>query len=150
MQQQINNLQKEMKELKALVNGRLLDFDSRIQVVENQRDPRGTETKIESLFDQIEKMADNVSKVMLKINQINLSDKFMEDFSNEDLKSLYIKSGLSSLQIKEFIEKYICKDEKITMTTVSAYINGDVKNIKSRSLLGKYLRDEAIKQTSKI
>jgi hypothetical protein len=148
MQQQINLLQKEVKALRDMLSNKLADFDSRIQVVENQRDPRGTENKIEHLFDQIEKITDNMAQVMQKINQINLSDKFLEEFSNEDLKSLYTKSGLSSMQIKEYIEKNITNNEKITLPALSGYINGDIKNIKSRSILGKYLRDAAIKQTT--
>ena len=72
-------------------------------------------------------------------------DKFIEVFTNEEIRKFYRESGLSTQDVKLFIEKNITKGEKVSTQTVFRYENGEIENLKIRSVIGKYFRSEYCK-----
>lgn len=134
-----NELEKSYRKL----DNSIKDIINRIYELESQRTADSVWGKIDYAFNEIDVLTTKIDKIMQKINTINFDDKYIEVFSDEDLKSYYAQSGFSLPQIKEFVEKYITK-EPIDERTAYRYANGEMKDLRCRSKIGKFLREAAL------
>jgi hypothetical protein len=122
------------------------DLDSRIQDMETIKNPIGMQGKIDHIYGEIEHLTNTLSEIIHKLNAFAKDEKYIELFSDSEIKEMYLSSDLTSTEIKKYIEKNILNDEKISMSTVSRYTNGHIEDLKIRSQIGKYLRHENIKK----
>jgi len=120
------------------------DLDSRILTLENQRYAPNVHSKIQSLFETLEELVGKISVIKNKIEIINLDEKYVELFTEKDLKNYYQQCGLSLNEVKTFVDKYIHKGEPTSLSTVSRYVNGETTDLIIRSNIGKFLRQAAI------
>jgi hypothetical protein len=141
---QENPLEKKVE----MLENRLKDFDNRILEMEGRRSPDNVYNQIDDVYNRIETMTTNIDKILQRINTFNLDDKYVEIFSNEDLKNFYEQSGLSLPEIKQFVEKFITK-ENIDESTAYRYVVGEIKELRCRSKIGKFLREAAIIEENK-
>jgi len=123
------------------------DLSSRLMEVENYRNPQMLHNKVQYQFELIETMADTMSQVMQKLKSFDFDERFIELFSDDDIRNYYTLSGLTATDVKRFIDKLEKSD--VSMKTISLYVNGKLTDLKIRGLLGNYLKHEALKKTKK-
>lgn len=56
------------------IQQKISDLESRITEIENYKNPRTIEGRVENLFYQVEQMTDSLSKIMQKLNALNFDD----------------------------------------------------------------------------
>jgi hypothetical protein len=140
------NLEKEIETLKA----RYRDLESRVQETENYKNPLSTEGRLISTMQMLEDMLNQMSTLQNKIKSFEKDEKFVEVFTDVDIKDLYTNSGLSTNIVKAWLEKNFNDGKDLTMATVSNYLNGNVKDMLARSMLGRYLRYECMQKNKNI
>jgi hypothetical protein len=126
------------------------DLDSRIQDMELIKNPIGIQGKIDHIYSEIENLTNTISEILNKLNAFAKDDKYIEIFTDTEIKEMYLASSLTSNEIKKYIETHLLgNNEKISMSTVSRYTNGHIEDLLIRSKIGRYLRYEIIKQNKK-
>lgn len=136
------------KETVDAINQRLKDMDSRILELENIKAPQNVYGKIESLFQTMDNIQSTVDGLRSKLESYLKGEKSsIEEFTNEQLKAFYVNSGLNQLEAKKYIEKTFFEGKEVSPSTVSRHLNGEIENIKTRSILGKWLRAQCIEKS---
>lgn len=133
---QENRLEKKID----MLENKIKDLEGRIVDLESLRYPENVYQQIEDMYNRIDIMTTNIDTILQKLNTFNLDDKYIEIFSNDELLSFYEQSGLSLPEIKKFIEKFITK-EVIDESTAYKYATGNIKDLRCRSKIGKFLRE---------
>jgi len=123
------------------------EMDIRLQGIENFRGSPQIQNKVQWQFELIENMANTMSQVMQKLNMFSLDDKFLELYTDDELKKYYVLSGLTQSEVKTFLDKTLRRD--IPQPTISLYVNGKMDDLKLRGILGNYFKGEALKKTKK-
>ena len=118
------------------------DLESRVLDLETIKNPLSFERRLDSLFGQVEDLTAKLVKITQKLKSFDMEKKYVEVFSDDELKSLYEASGLGISDVKEFIEKNIT-NMAIEQQTAWNYIYGKIKDVTNRSIIGKYLRHYA-------
>jgi hypothetical protein len=121
------------------------EMDLRLQGIENFRSSPNIQNKIQWQFELIEQMANTMSQVMQKLNMFDLDDRFLEIYTDDEIKKYYILSGLTQTEVKTFIDKVLGKDTP--QPTISLWVNGRTDDLKLRGILGNYFKGEALKKT---
>lgn len=133
------NIEQEIKDLK-----------SRVLELENIKEPRTVYGKIENLFQSIDSIQTKLTEIVIRMEGYFKSESSaIEEFTNEQIKNHYIASGLNSADVKDFIEKTFMNGETTTYATVSRYVNGEIDNLRTRSMLGKWLRAKSYEKNTK-
>jgi hypothetical protein len=125
---------------------RMRDFDSRLQEVEGYRNPLSVEGRLISTMSALEDITNKLSEISNKMKAFEKDDRFVEIFTDEELKELYIDSALSTNQLKLWIENNLNEGKSISLASINNYIYGNIKNLVERSALGRYLRFECIQK----
>lgn len=123
------------------------DLNDRLHEVENYRNPQQIQNKVQWQFQLIEEMSNTMSQIMQKFKAFDIDDRFIELFSDDDIKGFYENSGLTAVDVKKYLDKIEQKD--ISMSTISLYVNAKMADLKLRSILGNYFKYEALKKTKK-
>lgn len=123
------------------------DLSSRLIDVENYRNPQNIQNKVQFQFQLIEEMSNTMSQIMQKLKMLDFDERFIELFTDDDIKAYYMNSGLTASDVKKFVDKAEGKD--ISMPTISLYVNAKIADLQLRSILGNYFKHEAIKKTKK-
>lgn len=131
-----------------ILKNRLKDISSQIDEVRNYKDPFSTQGKIENLYNHINNIELSLHKIIQKLNAINLDERFIEIFTDEQLKELFIQSGLSNGDVKKYIDKEEGKD--LSAPQVSRYVNGEVTDLMMRSKLGRFFKEAAIRSVTNV
>ena len=126
----------------AIIRNDIRDLESRVRDLEGIKNPLTVEDRISHLYDMIDNITTSMANLMQKLNAINTDDKYIEVFDDKDLKGFYEVSGLMIKDVRDYIGKNITRAE-ITNVMAYNYVNGEVKDLKARSILGKYLRQHA-------
>ena len=119
---------------------RMTDMDSRMLELENIKNPLTVSGRIEHAMSQIEELTDKVSEVMRKMKAFDFDERFLELFTDEQIYKYYEQSGIRMNEMKDFISKNFFKGKEVSLPTASNYVNGQIKDLKIRSILGKHLR----------
>jgi len=129
----------------------VLDFcknlDGRIQEVENYRNPSMLHNKVQFQFQLIEGLTETQAKIKQMFKHFEIDDRFVQLYSDDEIKDFYVNSCLTATDVKKYLDKIEKRD--VSMTDVSKYVNGNLDDLKTRSLLGNYFKYEALKKTSK-
>jgi hypothetical protein len=131
------------------IDAKLKDVEARLQEVENYRNPNSLNGRMESALNQIDEIINQISQINNRMQSFTKEGKFAEIFTDEELKDLYMTSGLTTNDVKSYIQVNFNSGEDVSQGTVSNYINGVVKDLLSRSMLGRYFRYESIKKAGK-
>jgi len=123
------------------------DLESRVIELEMIKNPSNVVGQIQGLFDSMETLTKGITDIKTKILSYDLDERYLEIFTNEDLKTLYNNSGRGAIDVKIFIQKYIYNGEDVSLSTVSRYVNGEIEDLQIRSKLGKYFRNAALKNS---
>jgi len=131
--QRIYDLEQSVKRL----NAKMTD-------VETKKDPLYITRQMVALKQDCNDIRKQNTALIEKINALNLDDKYLELFKDDEIKELYIQSGLSQQEVKEFLIKNVLNEQEKTEITgqgVSDYCNGKIKGLRARSKIGKYFRN---------
>ena len=122
-------------------------LDSRMQEIENTRNPRSFEGKLNEATRQIDTLYDQLSKIATMLKSLQLEDRYVEAFRDSEIEEFYAHSGYTLHDVKKFVEKNITEGREMTLQGASLYTNGMIKDMKARSIIGKWLRNAAIQKT---
>lgn len=119
---------------------------NRVSDLETMRNPDEVVGKVCLLEQQIDEIRTLISDVNIKLNAYLKEDKFIEIFSDEEFKQLYMDSGLVAKDVSKLIEKKYGTEIDSSVSNVSKIINGQRNNLELRSYLGKIFRYECSKR----
>lgn len=119
---------------------------NRVSDLETMRNPDEVVGKVCLLEQQIDEIRTLISDVNIKLNSYLNEDKFIERFSDEEFKQLYMDSGLVAKDVSKLIEKKYGTEIDSSVSNVSKIINGQRNNLELRSYLGKIFRYECSKR----
>lgn len=119
---------------------------NRVNDLETMRNPDEVVGKVCLLEQQIDEIRTLISDVNIKLNAYLKEDKFIEIFSDEEFKQLYMDSGLVAKDVSKLIEKKYGTEIDSSVSNVSKIINGQRNNLELRSYLGKIFRYECSKR----
>ena len=125
----------------------LRDLDSRLHEIENFRSPVTIQNRVQFQFQLIDEISQTMSGIMQKLKEFDIDERFIELFTDDEIKKFYEASGLTGTDVKKFIDKVEKKD--VSMPTISMYVNAKINDLNIRSLLGRFFRHEALKKTKK-
>ena len=97
---------------------------NRVSDLETMRNPDEVVGKVCLLEQQIDEIRTLISDVNIKLNAYLKEDKFIEVFSDEEFKQLYMDSGLVAKDVSKLIEKKYGTEIDSSVSNVSKIING--------------------------
>lgn len=119
---------------------------NRVSDLETMRNPDEVVGKVCLLEQQIDEIRTLISDVNIKLNAYLNEDKFIETFSDEEFKELYMNSGLVAKDVSKLIERKYGEEIDTSAPNISKIINGQRNNLELRSYLGKIFRYECSKR----
>lgn len=125
---------------------RLNDLTNRVNDLETMRNPDEVVGKVCFLEQQIDEIRTSVADLNNKVNSFLNEDKFIEVFSDEEFKQLYMDSGLVAKDVAKLIERKFGEEIDTSAPNISKIINGQRNNLELRSYLGKLFRYECKKR----
>lgn len=125
---------------------RLNDLANRVNDLETMRNPDEVVGKVCFLEQQIDEIRTSVADLNNKVNSFLNEDKFIEVFSDEEFKQLYMDSGLVAKDVAKLIERKFGEEIDTSAPNISKIINGQRNNLELRSYLGKLFRYECKKR----
>ena len=125
---------------------RLNDLTNRVNDLETMRNPDEIVGKVLLLEQQIDEIRTSVADLNNKVNSFLNEDKFLEVFSDEEFKQLYMDSGLVAKDVAKLIERKFGEEIDTSAPNISKIINGQRNNLELRSYLGKIFRYECAKR----
>jgi len=138
------------KELYQKVEGSYKNCMSQILDIRAYREPQNWDAKLRELEGRVHSIHTNILIIKNKLESIKFDEKFLELFSDDELQNLYSQSGFSLNDVKEFLEKYILIGQQISLPTASNYVTGTIKDLKNRNIIGKFLREGAIRANNNV
>lgn len=135
MEQRINKLELAMQ-----------NIINRVSDLETMRNPDEVVGKVGLLEQQIDEVRTSISDLSIKLNAYLNENKFIELFSDEEFKQLYMNSGLVAKDVAKLIEKKFGQEIDTSAPNISKIINGQRNNLELRSHLGKIFRYECQKR----
>lgn len=96
-----------------------------------------TQNLLENTCQQVDRLSTQLSELTQRLKSFE-GGKFIETFSDDEIKGLYLDSGLNSQDVKEFIKKL--NGEEVTMATVSRYVNAQIEDLTIRCALARFFR----------
>ena len=136
-------LEEEIKILK----GQIANLENRLSEIETIRDPQRANVRIDAMIAEQEAQHSLIEELSNKMNALVKDDKFIELFTDEELRTLYDNSGLNSKDVATIIHNNpTFKDQDVSAPAISKIINSIVKDVHLRSFLGRYFRYELIKK----
>uniref|UniRef100_A0A6M3M1P8 Uncharacterized protein n=1 Tax=viral metagenome TaxID=1070528 RepID=A0A6M3M1P8_9ZZZZ len=139
----MDELLRRLEKLEALYRD---NIDSRLQEVERNKSYLNIEQRFESIFAQLEEMASKLGVVLSRLQVINLDKRFLELFTDDELREFYNQADIGLKELAVFIEKYI-SGKHCGIDQASKYKDGHVKDLQIRSKVGKFLREYALTRT---
>lgn len=136
----------EIKQLEQKIQ----DIQFQLDDVKNTRDPLRANQRIDLLQQDLERFNVKLTEMNKKIEAFGQDDKFLEVFTPEEFKTLYLNSGLGAKEIADLMKKSEkFKDLDSTPQTINKIVNSERGSLELRSYLVKQFRF-AISQRQKV
>lgn len=128
---------------------KIKDIQFQLDDVKNTRDPLRANQRIDLLQQDLEKFNVKLTEMDKKIEAFGQDEKFLEVFTPEEFKTLYLNSGLGAKEIADLMKKSEkFKDLDSTPQTINKIVNSERGSIELRSYLGKQFRFAITKRTN--
>lgn len=118
---------------------------NRISDLETMRKPEEVVGKVLLLEQQLDETRVAISNLKIQLNAYLNSDKYIETFTNEEFKDLYMNSGFVAKDVAKLIERKF-KNIDTSAPAISKIVNGQIGSLELRSYLGKLFRYEIAKR----
>ena len=132
---------KLMEELLKKLEAKTDNLVNRVNDLETMRNPDEIIGKVLILEQELDEIKTAISDLNIKLNAYVNTDKYIELFSDEEFKELYMNSGFVAKDVAKLIEKKF-KDQDTSAPAISKIINGQIGSLELRSYLGKQFRYE--------
>ena len=140
-EEKFNELEKKYQGLQ----GQIENLKNRITDLETMRNPDEIAGKVILIEEWIDALKTSISNLNIKLEAYVNSDKYIELFTDEEFKNLYMESGLVAKDVAKLIEKKF-KNVDTSAPSISKIINGQIGSLELRSYLGKLFRYEIAKR----
>ena len=140
-EEKFNELEKKYQGLQ----GQIENLKNRITDLETMRNPDEIAGKVILIEEWIDALKTSISNLNIKLEAYVNSDKYIELFTDEEFKNLYMESGLVAKDVAKLIEKKF-KNVDTSAPAISKIINGQIGSLELRSYLGKLFRYEIAKR----
>lgn len=120
---------------------RVKDLQFQVDDLKTIREPMRATERINLLEYQLNQLGTKIDEMNNRLNAYVKDDKYLEVFTPEEFKTLYLNSGLGAKDIANLMqmnEKFKKLDS--TPPTISKIINGERGSLELRSYLGKQFR----------
>ena len=134
-------MEEKLKRLEHKVD----NLTNRISDLETMRKPEEVVGKVLLLEQQLDETRVAISNLKIQLNAYLNSDKYIETFTNEEFKDLYMNSGFVAKDVAKLIERKF-KNVDTSAPAISKIINGQIGSLELRSYLGKQFRYEIAKR----
>jgi hypothetical protein len=135
----------EMEKKYQGLQGQIENLKNRITDLETMRNPDEIAGKVILIEEWIDALKTSISNLNIKLEAYVNSNKYIELFTDEEFKNLYIESGLVAKDVAQLIEKKF-KNVDTSAPAISKIINGQIGSLELRSYLGKLFRYEIAKR----
>lgn len=126
-------------ETKKYIDVAIRSLKDQIEAMEHYKNPLTTEGRLDLQNMKLEQLENLVTGISQKLQSYDRDERYLELFKDEQLREMYISSGVTSQQVKEFLQKARgIKD--MTDQAVGPYLNGVIKDPFIRNQLGKFYR----------
>lgn len=127
------------------MQGQIENLKSRISDLETMRSPDEVVGKVVHLEEQQDELRTAISNTNLKLQAYLNDDKYIEVFTNEEFKKMYMESGFVAKDVAKLIERKFTNIDT-SAPAISKIINGQIGSLELRSYLGKQFRYEIAKR----
>ena len=135
----MTEIEKDIEVLKV----RCTDLESQLHDIQlediKERNPSSINGRIMYIEGVLEKLSKTASALEDMLQKMNFDGKFIEIFTNEELRIFYKSSALSLPDFRAAISKILGKE--ITNQEAVQLCQGEVDDIRIRSKVGKFLRN---------
>jgi regulator of replication initiation timing len=135
----------EMEKKYQGLQGQIENLKNRITDLEIMRNPDEIAGKVILIEEWIDALKTSISNLNIKLEAYVNSNKYIELFTDEEFKNLYMESGLVAKDVAKLIEKKF-KNVDTSAPAISKIINGQIGSLELRSYLGKLFRYEIAKR----
>ena len=129
----------------SLLEKKANDLVNRVNDLETIRSPEEVVQRVCNIEVEIDEIRTAISDINIKLNSYLKEDKYIELFTDEEFKQLYMNSGFVAKDVAKLIEKKFT-DVDTTPSSISRIINGERGSVELRSYLGKQFRYEIAKR----
>lgn len=127
------------------MQGQIENLKNRISDLETMRSPDEVVGKVVHLEEQQDELRTAISNTNLKLQAYLNDDKYIEVFTNEEFKKMYMESGFVAKDVAKLIERKFTNIDT-SAPAISKIINGQIGSLELRSYLGKQFRYEIAKR----
>lgn len=127
------------------LQGQIENLKNRISDLETMRSPDEVVGKVVHLEEQQDELRTAISNTNIKLQAYLNDDKYIEVFTNEEFKTLYMESGFVAKDVAKLIERKFTNIDT-SAPAISKIINGQIGSLELRSYLGKQFRYEIAKR----
>lgn len=127
------------------MQGQIENLKNRISDLETMRSPDEVVGKVVHLEEQQDELRTAISNTNLKLQAYLNDDKYIETFTNEEFKKMYMESGFVAKDVAKLIERKFTNIDT-SAPAISKIINGQIGSLELRSYLGKQFRYEIAKR----
>ncbi len=138
----------ELEQKVKKLEGKIDNLINRISDLETMRNPDEVVGKVALLEQYQDEIRTAVSETNIKLNAYLNDDKYIELFTDEELKKLYMESGFVAKDVAKIIERKF-KNVDTSAPAISKIISGQIGSLELRSYLGKQFRYEIAKRKDK-
>jgi disulfide oxidoreductase YuzD len=115
-----------------------------VEALEDRKDPRYISNVVEQNNQVVAEVLEVVAGIKRKLKEYALESKYLEIFEPEEIKKLYVESGLTQAEVGDFIKNEIYGGQEVSPAMISKHCSGEIKDLLWRSIIGKYFRREII------
>ena len=130
-----------MQEEITKLNQRINNLEFQVNDLKTIREPMRATERINLLEYQLNQLATKIDEMNNRLNAYVKDDKYLEVFTPEEFKTLYLNSGLGAKDIANLMqmnEKF--KELDSTPQTINKIVNSERGSLELRSYLGKQFR----------
>lgn len=127
------------------MQGQIENLKNRISDLETMRSPDEVVGKVVHLEEQQDELRTAISNTNIKLQAYLNDDKYIETFTNEEFKKMYMESGFVAKDVAKLIERKFTNIDT-SAPAISKIINGQIGSLELRSYLGKQFRYEIAKR----
>lgn len=135
----------ELEQKVKMLESKIDNLVNRISDLETMRNPDEVVGKVALLEQEQDEIRTAVSETNIKLNAYLNDDKYIEVFTDDEFKKLYMESGYVAKDVAKIIERKF-KNVDTSAPAISKIISGQIGSLELRSYLGKQFRYEIAKR----
>jgi len=135
----------ELEQKVKMLESKVDNLINRISDLETMRNPDEVVGKVALLEQNQDEIRTAVSETNIKLNAYLNDDKYIEVFTDDEFKKLYMESGYVAKDVAKIIERKF-KNVDTSAPAISKIISGQIGSLELRSYLGKQFRYEIAKR----